>query len=85
MNYNPYFAGHQIAMPAPLTDNAVAYADGTNATIEQEAKDVTQFLAWAAEPHMEARKQTGVKVIIFLVAFAFVMRRVKKRIWKKQS
>jgi ubiquinol-cytochrome c reductase cytochrome c1 subunit len=83
MNYNPYFAGHQIAMPPPLMDNAVTYADGTPTTVDQEAKDVTQFLAWASEPKMEVRKQTGVKVILFLVVFAFVMYRVKRRIWKK--
>ncbi|MDP9128636.1 MAG: cytochrome c1 [Pseudomonadota bacterium] len=85
MNYNPYFPGHQIAMPAPLTDNAVTYADGTAATVDQEAKDVVQFLSWAAEPKMEVRKQTGLKVVLFLVVFAFIMRRVKKRIWNKLS
>lgn len=84
MNYNPYFAGHQIAMPAPLKGDEVTYADGTPASLEQEARDVTQFLTWAAEPKMEVRKQTGVKVILFLVAFAFVMRGVKKKIWKKR-
>lgn len=81
--YNPYFPGHQIAMPQPLMDNSVTFADGTSATIAQEAKDVTQFLTWASEPKMEVRKQTGLKVILFLVVFAFVMYRVKRRIWKK--
>ena len=70
-------------MPPPLMDNAVTYADGTPATVDQEAKDVAQFLAWASEPNMEVRKQTGVKVMLFLVVFAFVMYRVKRRIWKK--
>jgi ubiquinol-cytochrome c reductase cytochrome c1 subunit len=84
MNYNPYFAGHQIAMMQPLKGDDVTYADGTQATLEQEARDVTQFLTWAAEPKMEARKQTGVKAILFLVVFAYVMRRVKKQIWKKR-
>jgi len=83
MNYNPYFAGHQIAMPPPLRDDAVTYADGTQATTAQEAKDVVQFLAWAAEPKMEARKQTGLKVLIFLAVFAAVMYGVKKRVWSK--
>jgi ubiquinol-cytochrome c reductase cytochrome c1 subunit len=83
MWYNPYFPGHQIAMPPPLSDNVVTYADGTQATVKQEAADVVQFLAWAAEPKLEARKQTGVKVVLFLVIFAFVMYGVKRRIWSK--
>jgi len=83
MNYNPYFAGHQIAMPQPLQENSVTYADGTPATIEQEARDVTQFLTWAGEPKMEARKQTGVRVILFLVILAVVMYFLKREIWKK--
>lgn len=83
MNYNPYFPGHQIAMPQPLKDDSVTYADGTKATLDQEARDVVQFLAWAAEPKMEARKQTGLKVVLFLIVFAGVMYAAKKRIWKK--
>ena len=83
MNYNPYFPGHQIAMPAPLMDNAVTYADGTSATVEQEARDVVQFLAWASEPKLEDRKQTGLKVILFLIAFAGIMYAVKRRVWSK--
>jgi ubiquinol-cytochrome c reductase cytochrome c1 subunit len=82
MNYNPYFAGHQIGMPAPLSEGSVTYADGTKASVEQEASDVTQFLAWAAEPQMEARKQTGLKVMLFLIAFAAVMYAVKRSIWR---
>ena len=45
MNYNKYFPGHQIAMRQPLHDDQVTYADGTKATVEQEARDVTTFLA----------------------------------------
>jgi len=82
MNYNPYFPGHQIAMPAPLSENSVTYMDGTKATVEQEARDVTQFLAWASEPQMEVRKETGVKVILFLIVFAIVMYAVKRSVWK---
>lgn len=83
MNYNPYFPGHQIAMPSPLKDDSVSYADGTKPTVEQEARDVAQFLAWAAEPKMEIRKQTGLKVVLFLAVFAAVMYGVKRRVWKK--
>jgi ubiquinol-cytochrome c reductase cytochrome c1 subunit len=83
MYYNPYFPGHQIAMPPPLKADAVTYADGTNATVEQEARDVTQFLTWAAEPKMEIRKQAGLKVVLFLIVFAGVMYGVKRRVWRK--
>lgn len=83
MYYNKYFAGHQIAMTPPLiSEGQVAYADGTVATVDQMAKDVTQFLTWAAEPKMEARKQMGVKVILFLLVFAAVMYAVKRKVWK---
>ena len=83
MYYNPYFPGHQIAMPPPLSDDAVTYADGTKATVEQEARDVAQFLSWASEPTMEDRKQTGLKVIIFLAVFAGIMYGVKRKVWSK--
>lgn len=82
MNYNPYFAGHQIAMPPPLSEGAVTYADGTSATVEQMAHDVTQFLTWAGDPHMEDRKRVGIKAILFLLAFAGVMAAVKLRVWR---
>lgn len=81
--WNKYFTGHKIAMPPPLTAGAVTYEDGTAGTVEQYAKDVAQFLTWAAEPELEARKQTGLKAILFLAIFAGVMYRVKRRIWSK--
>lgn len=83
MNFNPYFPGHQIAMPTPLSDNSVTYMDGTKATVEQEARDVVQFLSWAGEPQMEARKKVGLQVLAFLVVFAAIMYAVKRSIWKK--
>ena len=79
--YNKYMGGGVIAMPPPLSDEQVGYEDGTAATVEQYSKDVVHFLNWAAEPELEARKRMGIKVLIFLVAFAFVMYRVKKKIW----
>ncbi len=81
MHYNKYFAGHQIAMAAPLSEGQVTYADGTAASVEQMATDVAQFLAWTSEPHMETRKGMGLKVVIFLAAFAGVLLAVKRRLW----
>jgi len=83
MNYNKYFAagGGQIAMPQPLQDDSVKYADGTKATLEQEAHDVATFLEWAANPELNARKQMGVKVLIFLVVLTGILYVAKRRIW----
>jgi len=81
MNYDEYFPGHQIAMPQPLNDNSVTYADGTQATIAQEAYDVVNFLAWAAEPTMEERHRTGIKVILFLLVMTGLLYAGKRRIW----
>jgi ubiquinol-cytochrome c reductase cytochrome c1 subunit len=80
-NYNKYFPGHRIAMPAPLADDKVQYVDGTKATLDQEASDVVEFLAWASEPHLEQRNRTGVRVILFLLAMAGLMYAVKRQVW----
>lgn len=82
MMYHEYFPGHQIAMPQPLYGDDVEYADGTEATIEQEAKDVTAFLAWAAEPELEERKSLGIKTMIFLVVLFGMVVAVKKAVWR---
>ena len=79
--WNKYYPGHKIKMPQLLMDGAVDYADGTKATAEQMAHDVTTFLHWAAEPHMEERKRTGIAVILFLLAFTGMMYAVKRKIW----
>ena len=81
MHYNKYFAGHQIAMAAPLSEGQVSYADGTEASVEQMSADVTQFLAWASEPHMEARKGMGIKVVLFLLVFSGILLAMKRRLW----
>ncbi|CAO5681111.1 MAG: Cytochrome c1 [Holosporales bacterium] len=80
--WNEAFPGHLLSMAPPLTDGQVTYADGTKATIEQMAKDVTTFLAWAAEPEMETRKQMGINALIFLCAMTIIFYLVKRRIWK---
>jgi ubiquinol-cytochrome c reductase cytochrome c1 subunit len=74
--------GHMIAMPPPLADGAVDYADGTKATLAQEAHDVTAFLTWAANPEMEARKRMGVKAVLFLALMSGLTYAVKKKVWK---
>jgi ubiquinol-cytochrome c reductase cytochrome c1 subunit len=80
-NFNTYYPGHRIAMAPPLADDKVQYVDGTKSTLSQQASDVTEFLAWASEPHMEDRKRTGVRVILFLLAMAGLLYAVKRSIW----
>ncbi|MEO0030691.1 MAG: hypothetical protein RIS94_449 [Pseudomonadota bacterium] len=81
LHYNPYFANLNIAMPAPLTDGQVTYVDGTKATVDQEAKDVSAFLTWTAEPKLEKRKQTGFAVLGFLLAATILAYLAKKNVW----
>jgi ubiquinol-cytochrome c reductase cytochrome c1 subunit len=86
-NYNRYYPGHIIAMPKPLNDGQIEYTKGPDGqpqapeTVAQYAKDVTAFLAWAAEPHLEARKQLGMAVMGFLVFLAVLLYFTKKRVW----
>ena len=81
MNYNEYFPGHQIAMPRPLQDGQVTFADGTGNNTEQEAHDVVTFLAWAANPELVQRKQIGVRVVLFLVFMTGLTYAVKRKVW----
>ena len=79
--WNLYYPGHKIAMPAPLQDGAVKYTDGTPATIPNYAKDVAAFLSWAAEPTMIERKNLGFRAVVFLLVLSGLLYLVKKRIW----
>lgn len=79
--YNSVYPGHVIAMPQPLQDDAVSYTDGTAATTDQMAKDVTEFLSWTAEPKLEDRKQMGLKVGIFLLVMTGLLVAYKRRVW----
>ena len=81
MHFNRYYPGNQIAMGAPLNPDQVDYADGTSATVEQMAHDVSTFLQWAAEPELEQRRALGVKIIIFLTILAGLTYAVKRKVW----
>ncbi|MFM2300761.1 MAG: hypothetical protein RLZZ84_497 [Pseudomonadota bacterium] len=86
LHFNPYFANLNIAMPAPLTsEGQVTYSDGTKATVDQMAKDVSAFLVWTAEPKLEKRHQTGLWWIGFLL-FATVLAYMSYRnIWAEKK
>jgi cytochrome c1 len=80
-NFNYVFPGNAISMAPPLSDEIVEYTDGTKATLDQHARDVAAFLMWASEPHLNARKNLGLKVLIYLLILSGLMYGVKRTIW----
>jgi ubiquinol-cytochrome c reductase cytochrome c1 subunit len=83
VHYNKYMYGNKIKMSAPLSEDIVEYGDGTKATVEQMSKDVTTFLMWAAEPHLESRHQMGFKAIVYLIILTILVYFSMKRIWSR--
>jgi ubiquinol-cytochrome c reductase cytochrome c1 subunit len=83
--HNRYFPGGKIAMPPPLAEGAVPYADGSPTTVEQYATDVATFLQWSADPHMEERKRLGLVVLAFLVVLAGLLYLSYKQVWRNES
>jgi ubiquinol-cytochrome c reductase cytochrome c1 subunit len=99
--YNPYMAGDLssswsgakdrvpeggvIAMPPPLKAGQVTFDDGTPSTLDQEAKDVAAFLTWAADPHADDRKNTGIAVLIYLLLFSGLLYMAYRQVWKNES
>tara|TARA_B100000035_G_scaffold222870_1_gene191498 strand:- start:694 stop:1473 length:780 start_codon:yes stop_codon:yes gene_type:complete len=83
VHYNKYMYGNKIKMANPLSDGLVEYADGTEASVEQMSKDVTTFLMWAAEPHLEARHKMGFKAILYLIILTVLVYFSMKRIWSR--
>lgn len=87
--YNTYMPGHLIAMPNVLNDGQVEFPKGADGqpqvpeTAKQYAKDVTAFLMWAAEPHLEARKRIGLQVMLFLIMFGTLLYYTKKKVWSR--
>jgi len=81
--YNKYMIGNKIKMASPLTEDIVEYSDGTQATVDQMSRDVTTFLTWAAEPELEERHRTGVKVIIYLILLTTLVYLSMKKIWSR--
>jgi ubiquinol-cytochrome c reductase cytochrome c1 subunit len=86
-HYNYYYPGNIIAMPPVLFDGQIEYARDEQGrpvvpeTVQQYSKDVTAFLMWTAEPHLEQRKRIGFQVMVFLIVFAGLLYFTKKKIW----
>jgi ubiquinol-cytochrome c reductase cytochrome c1 subunit len=83
VHYNKYMYGNKIKMSAPLSEDIVEYGDGTKATVEQMSKDVTTFLMWTAEPHLETRHQMGFKAIVYLIILTILVYFSMKKIWSR--
>ena len=83
--FNKYMPGNKIKMSEPISDGIVEYSDGTKATKEQIAKDVTSFLVWAAEPHLESQHKMGFKVIIYLIILITLVFMSKQKVWSRFS
>jgi len=96
-HYNPVMDGFKIAMAAPLSDGLVEYAPTTEedhhtgevktvpapeATVEQMAADVTEFIAWASDSKLEVRKETGLKTMLYLLILSVLLWFTYKRVWK---
>ena len=81
--YNKFMYGNNIKMAEPLSDGLVEYSDGTTASKEQMAKDVTTFLMWAAEPHLESRHKMGFKAILYLIILTILVYFSMKKIWSR--
>ncbi|MDP2122976.1 MAG: cytochrome c1 [Parvibaculum sp.] len=84
LHYNTYFPGHVLAMPAPLADGQVEYEDGTPNTVDQMARDVTNFLMWTAEPKLEQRHRLGFQVMIYLVLLSGFLWFAMRKVWSDQ-
>ena len=83
--YNKYMPGNKIKMSEPISDGIVEYSDGTQNTKEQIAKDVTTFLVWASEPHLESQHKMGFKVIIYLIILITLVYMSKQKVWSRFS
>ncbi len=78
---NHAFSTGWISMPPPLSDDLITYQDGTPATVEQMAEDVSAFLMWAAEPKMMERKRVGFVAVVMMVLLASLLYLTNKRLW----
>ena len=81
--YNKYMPGNKIKMAEPISDGIVEYADGTETSKAQIARDVTAFLVWAADPHLEARHRMGFKVFFYLIILLTLVYLSKQKVWSR--
>lgn len=83
--YNTAFPGGQTAMPNPLHDGAVTYANGAQPSTAQQAADVAEFLTFASDPYMNTRHQIGLRALIFFAFLAVIAIASKRRVWRENA
>ena len=83
--YNKYMPGNKIKMAEPISDGIVEYADGTETSKAQIVKDVTTFLVWSADPHLEERHKMGFKVFFYLIVLLTLVYLSKQKVWSRFS
>ena len=81
--YNKYMPGNKIKMAEPISDGVVEYIDGTETTKAQISKDVTTFLVWSADTHLEARHKMGFKVFFYLIILFTMVYLSKQKVWSR--
>jgi len=81
--YNKYMPGNKIKMAEPISDGIVEYLDGTETSKAQIARDVTTFLVWAGDPHLEARHKMGFKVFFYLIILLTLVYLSKQKVWSR--
>ena len=78
----------EYAVFDPFGAPAVAAEEGAEVymppepTIEQEARDVTAFLMWAAEPNLVERRQAGFRNLVMIVVLAVLLYFTNKKVWQ---
>ncbi|WP_369800349.1 cytochrome c1 [Wolbachia endosymbiont of Cruorifilaria tuberocauda] len=81
--FNPYFPVGKLAMAPPLSDGIVEYDSARQATVENMAYDVVNFLQWAAEPELEHRHKLGFKVVAYFIILTVFFILTSNKVWSK--
>jgi ubiquinol-cytochrome c reductase cytochrome c1 subunit len=77
--------GGFIAMPPPLAPGKVTFDDGKPSSVDQQARDVAAFLAWASEPKAQERKEFGLGAMIYLALLTVILWFSYRRVWRNVS
>ncbi len=78
-----------LIYPGTKMPDALGISSATTAAqlvdIHGKARDVTSFLAWAADPHAKERIRMGYYVLAYLVLLTSLLYLVKRMVWARLS